>query len=103
MKRTAAIVLTLLCLAASVPAVAGADSPQQPVAEMPVADIEITPRSGGVDITVADGAQHRLTVFAITGQVVRQMQIGPGTTAVDLAPGCYIVRVDRLSRRINIH
>lgn len=51
-------------------------------------------------ITVADDAAHQVAVYALTGQLVKQLTVGYGSTTIDLTPGYYIVKIDHSSQRI---
>ncbi len=81
------------------------------VAAFPVADVvsEIQPSlvsirvlRTGVEIVNDTRADCDVQVYAITGQLMKHVAAAPGTTVIDLAPGCYVVRVDGLSKRIII-
>lgn len=52
-----------------------------------------------IEITVADYG-HDAVIYAVTGQVVKQLSLDEGTTRIDLNPGYYIVRIDGQSKRI---
>ncbi len=43
-----------------------------------------------------------MEVYAITGALVLRTDAPEGTSRIDLAAGCYIVRVDGLSSRVAI-
>ncbi len=62
----------------------------------------VSVRGGGVDI--ANPAEHPVAVevYAITGALVLRTDAPEGTSRIDLAAGCYIVRVDGLSSRVAI-
>ncbi len=66
----------------------------------PAATVSV--RGGGVDI--ANPAEHPVAVevYAITGALVLRTDAPEGTSRIDLAAGCYIVRVDGLSSRVAI-
>lgn len=99
--------LSILCagLLASV-AVAG-ESPRADgsiVADATAPSVQIKVKAHGVEVTVDDDESRDVTVYAITGQIVKHLQIpGASTTLVELSPGCYIVRVDGLSRRVVVN
>ncbi len=58
--------------------------------------------SAGVEIVNDTAADCDVMVYAITGQLMKHVAAAPGITQIDLAPGCYVVRVDGLSKRIII-
>lgn len=43
-----------------------------------------------------------ITVYALTGQVIKQFVATPGTTTLELPKGYYIVKCDRTSTRVVI-
>lgn len=81
--------------AASAPDVAEMDviSPNEPV-------IKVIGNS--VEVEISDDTQHSLTVYAITGQIVKNENIESGRTIIELPRGYYIVKVDKTSTRIVI-
>lgn len=101
MKLLYSLILSafLIAGAAQVSAATVADAPQ---IEAAGAQPTVTPRLDGVEI--ANPSEHNalVAIYAITGQLVKHFRVVPGTTFVDLAPGCYIVRVDGYARRIAI-
>ncbi len=60
----------------------------------------VKPGSHCVEISIADGDSHTVVVYALTGQVVKQMDVSGSDNAIDLAPGYYIVRIDGQSKRV---
>lgn len=56
----------------------------------------------GVEIVNDTRAECDVMIYAITGQLMKHENAAPGSTQIDLVPGCYIVRVDGLSKRIVI-
>lgn len=79
-----------------------------PMAALPVPQAveSVTPshsvKPGAHCIVIELGGESPLvvTVFALTGQIVRQLEVEPGITRLDMPPGYYIVRVDGLSQRV---
>lgn len=59
----------------------------------------MTTRSGGIEITVADGSAHTFYIFSITGQLVKTVEVS-GSAFVELHNGCYIVKCARWSKKV---
>ncbi len=93
-------ILTALTLLAAPTALAGTDG-SATTTELSQA-ICVTARAGMVEITNAGDCPAEVSIYAITGQQVKHCTAPAGTTAIELAPGCYIVRVNGLSRRVVI-
>lgn len=53
-----------------------------------------------VEITVHGDETKTVSIYSLTGQLVRTIKAEPGVTTVTLAAGYYIVRCDRLSQRV---
>lgn len=66
------------------------------------APVSIRVLQSGVEIVNDSQADCDVMVYAITGQLMRHVTAAPGSTQIELAPGCYVVRVDGLSKRIII-
>lgn len=98
MKNIRHILIAAICAFAVVPAVA--DESRDIVQEVVDQQPEISVKSGGIDIVVSGSTNADVTVYAITGQIVKHLQITEGTNHIELAAGCYIVRVGRLSKRV---
>lgn len=60
----------------------------------------IRPGSHCVEISVTDDDTHEVTIYALTGQVVKQISVSDTHNVVELNPGYYIVHVDGLSKRV---
>lgn len=61
---------------------------------------KVTPKSHAVEISIFTPGHHEAAVYALTGQLVRQLTLEEGTTSVELTPGYYIVRIDGHSTRV---
>ena len=55
---------------------------------------------GQVEITVPGDEDRNVTIYALTGQVVKSFTANPGVNTVDLPKGYYIVKCDRVSCRV---
>lgn len=53
-----------------------------------------------VEIEISDDLDHQVMVYALTGQVVKTVKATYGTTVIDLPAGYYIVKVDRVAKRV---
>lgn len=60
----------------------------------------VVPGSHCVEITLADDQSHTVAVYALTGQVVKQVSVSGSNNVIELTPGYYIVRIDGLSKRV---
>lgn len=74
----------------------------QPAEELAVAAPQIKVLSHGIEIEIADDDNHQVCIYALTGQIVKTVEAGNGTTTIDLAAGYYIVKIDNLARRVII-
>lgn len=96
-------ILVLAAAAALCGAVAVAAPPRPDTArEIRQSGASIRVLSTGVEIVNDTAADCDVMVYAITGQLMKHVAAAPGITQIDLAPGCYVVRVDGLSKRIII-
>lgn len=73
-----------------------ADNQRIEVAQQPVVKVA----GSHVEITVPGNEPRQLAVFALTGQLVKNVTVHPGTTTIELPAGYYIVKCDRLSQRV---
>lgn len=55
---------------------------------------------GHVEISLPGEEPRQVAVYSLTGQLVKSIVVQPGVTVIELAPGYYIVRCDRLSQRV---
>lgn len=85
--------------AAPVPDPAGADS-RASIHVQATPSIKVVGQN--VEITLPGDEARQVTIYAITGQVVKSLTIHPGTTSIDLKSGYYIIKCDRMSQRVVI-
>ncbi|MDE5641931.1 MAG: T9SS type A sorting domain-containing protein [Muribaculaceae bacterium] len=71
---------------------------QEAVAEA----VEFSVRGHQLDIINNSDDSRQVVIYALTGQVVKQLEAHPGTTTVELGAGYYIVKVEKHSKRIVI-
>lgn len=55
---------------------------------------------GQIEITIQGNEEQTVTIYALTGQVVKTIVVNPGITTVELPKGYYIVTCDRVSYRV---
>lgn len=72
------------------------EAPRTELAAMPAVRVV----GGQVEITVPGDEARQVTVYTLTGQIVRTLTAQPGVTQIDLPAGYYIVKCDRLSQRV---
>ncbi len=101
MKTVKMMIMTLLiggAMTVVTPTVhAGESSQAQTVAvSQPTVKVE----GGVVAIHLPGDEPRQLTIYALTGQVVKSMTVQPGTTRVELGAGYYIVKCDRMAQRV---
>lgn len=56
--------------------------------------------SGRIEINVPGDEDCSVTIYALTGQIVKNLTASPGVTTVELSKGYYIVKCDRVSCRV---
>lgn len=90
------VVVALGCGAVSVFAEPGEGYAQTVVTTQP----QVRVLGGRVEITVPGDEERPVTIYALTGQVVKSLSASPGVTTVELPKGYYIVKCDRVSCRV---
>ncbi len=60
----------------------------------------VKPGHRHIEITVPDNRPRHVDIYALTGQVVKQLTVADGTERVEINPGYYIVRIDRQAVRV---
>ena len=56
--------------------------------------------NGHIEITVPGDEPRHVSIYALTGQVIKSFVASPGLNTVDLPKGYYIVTCDRFSSRV---
>ncbi len=51
---------------------------------------------------ISDDDEHTVTIYALTGSIVRTERVTNGKTVIDLSRGYYIVKVDKTAKRVII-
>ncbi len=75
---------------------------RQEVAEGIVQSPQIKVLSQRIEIEVADDDIHQVSIYALTGQIVKTADVSSGKTTIELPTGYYIVRIDDLAKRVII-
>ena len=58
--------------------------------------------AGGIEIAVQEESGCHVAIYAITGQLVKQIDIPSGITTIDLTAGYYIVKCGNTATRVAI-
>lgn len=74
-----------------------AEAPAQSIA---ASQPQVRVLHGQIEITVPGEDDCQVTIYALTGQVIKSLNAAPGVTTVDLPKGYYIVKCDRISCRV---
>lgn len=67
-----------------------------------VAEPTIAVNGQQVEIEISDDETHQILVYALTGQIVKNISAENGRTVIDLPRGYYIVKVDKTTKRVII-
>ncbi len=70
------------------------------VADEPTESVTMISSQGSIEISSTIEETVRLYIFSITGQLVKTVELGPGTTRVELKSGCYVVKCDKWSKKV---
>lgn len=103
LRLTLAAALLGGSLASALPASAAEGAPvavrMSPDRESPAAIIRV--EGSTLSITPAGEEAVNVSVYALTGQIVKQLELSPGETAsVELNKGIYIVKAGKHSQRV---
>lgn len=96
------LILSIAALSAGATAPAIMAMPEPVVQESVSTEVELKVHGHQLHIINSGDDTRQVLIYALTGQVVKQFDAHHGTTTVDLGAGYYIVKVDKLSRRIVI-
>ena len=104
MKAIRLYISALLIAAASIGSVGvcyaqPAESASQSIA---LTQPQIKVMSGQIEITLPGDEPRVVTIYALTGQVVKSFTATPGANIIELPKGYYIVTCDRVSTRVVI-
>jgi hypothetical protein len=99
--KTLRISILAIAMAASMVGVGTARAMEAPGANIEVVQQPTVKVVGShVEITLNGDEPRQVVVYALTGQVVKNVTVQPGVTTIELAAGYYIVKCDRLSQRV---
>ena len=62
----------------------------------------IKAQPGGIAVDVYDPEASHVIIYALTGQVVKQLDLPQGTTIIDLPSGYYIVRIGQTTAKVAV-
>lgn len=91
----ALVLMTTGAQAVASPAVAH-DGVASSISAQPMAK----PVQGGVELYVPADGTETFTVYSITGQVIKTVNVAQGSTFVELPKGCYIIKCARWSKKV---
>lgn len=98
------LIVSISLIVGAYSAAAKTDSLGSDVTEsISVSNVKISVTDNGIEIRLTGEEPMDLTVYAITGQIVKSQSIEPGVVPVDLPRGYYIVRIGREAKRIVIN
>lgn len=92
MKRFLTIALLILSLALPYSGAISA-APTSHRQEIAITEPTLSTRRGAIEIACpADGRTYTFQIYAITGQLLKRVQISEATMTIELPQGCYIVK-----------
>lgn len=102
MKRTRLIIKAFLFSVALTcgSLVAFADPAEGVVQNTVSAQPQVRVVGSQIEIVVPGDEDRTVTIYALTGQVVKSLNATPGVNTVELPKGYYIVKCDRISSRV---
>lgn len=102
MKHIKLIIKSFIVTFAVLAAQASAYAMPEPVSAVNVVAEQPTVKvvAGGVEVTVPGDAEYHVTVYALTGQIVKSLNVTSGVNFVELPKGYYIVKCGVFSSRI---
>lgn len=92
------IICAALATGCAIPAYASENLQEDMTPETASTVIRTVPHA--IEITVTADSGKDATIYALTGQAVKQLTLPEGTTRIELNPGYYIVRIDGQSKRV---
>lgn len=84
----------------SVSVAAFADTTDDGVEMTPAPTVNVV--GNQVEVEISDDDEHTVTIYALTGSIVRTERVTNGKTVIDLSRGYYIVKVDKTAKRVII-
>ncbi len=103
MKRLSAILICALGIAFATPKIV-ASQPNNEEKEIAVTETAPTmiATQRGVDLSAYDGESHRFSIYSITGQMIKSVDVIDSTVSINLPKGFYIVKCDSWSKQLVI-
>lgn len=85
--------ILLIAIAAVLPFGETAFAAQAPRQELASSEPTLSTRRGAIEISCpADGRTYTFQIYAITGQLLKRVQITDSSMTIELPQGCYIVK-----------
>ena len=98
-----ALALSGILFLGSFSAMAETDPKESIVTEtVALSEVKVNVTDNGVEIILTGENSLELTIYALTGQILKSQTVTPGVTSIDLSRGYYIVRNGREAKRIVI-
>jgi len=94
------LVAAMLSCSAMVAVSAESHTSDGGISAVEISEPQIATGSHCIEITVFDERSHEAAIYALTGQLVKQLSLTEGKTTIELKPGYYIVRIDGRSKRV---
>lgn len=99
-KLMTSITLALALMMPGVEAVAAPAATHDGVSSSITAQPSAKPVHGGLELTVPGDDTVTFTIYSITGQVIKTVNVGGGSAHVELPKGCYIIKCARWSKKV---
>lgn len=100
MKLTKSIILGMLLTVGAFASYAEPAGGEASVQTVTVSQPQVRVVQGHVEITVPGDDARQVSIYALTGQIIKSMTVAPGVTTIELPAGYYIVKCDRVSCRV---
>lgn len=97
--------LAILILSAVVLPGITASAIQSPVRhEVALQEPTISSRRGAIEIACPiNGRCYTFQIYAITGQLIKRVQLTDTATTIEIPQGCYIVKCDSWVKKVIVH
>lgn len=99
-SRNISAALAVAFVLALSPFAAFADTTDDGVEMTPAPTVNVV--GNQVEVEISDDDEHTVTIYALTGSIVRTERVTNGKTVIDLSRGYYIVKVDKTAKRVII-
>lgn len=98
----AIIFSTGLCLSSFAANLPGEGDGGDPIGELQSKTASIKITESGLEISNTDDENIEVYVYALTGKLVKQVNVASGTYTIELSPGFYIVKCGSITKRVAI-